>query len=477
MGFSEWKNAGGIMPRFKTTRTDAEVGDLLLDLENPRTGKVVGQSEALEAIIKLNGQHFRNMMVSIKENDLDPGDSFYVIVDDDDEDSYVVVDGNRRLAALKVLNNPALLDGTKLGDSGKKRLRDAAGSFAPIEPINCVVFESREDANEWIERRHGKGLDGEGRISWGTLESDRFQKDRTVLDVIGFVERNSIFGDADWQRIKKSVEKSPTTLRRFLVSKAGKQALGFVEKDDHEGPAFKRDPGYIIKVLSQLFSDIDAGEVNSRTYNKASDIEEYFQGLPAALGVGKQKETAAQAFASTDLKDGVKRPRLAAKKSTATPAKTKKVTPLRLTLAPTRHSFAEPAEEKGKQLLREASRVRLKDVPLGCAFLFRAMLEFATDTEMRASGISDKNAAGETLDLKGRFNAVADHLTNTSGRLGKKGDLNAIKTTLNAKAGTVTIGALNGYIHNRFQKPSADDLRNAWDHAVPLFTAIFGAHS
>ncbi|PKP86625.1 MAG: hypothetical protein CVT78_12090 [Alphaproteobacteria bacterium HGW-Alphaproteobacteria-17] len=67
-------------------------------------------------------------------------------------------------------------------------------------------------------------------------------------------------------------------------------------------------------------------------------------------------------------------------------------------------------------------------------------------------------------------------MTNTPGRLGKKGDLNAIKTTLNAKTGTVTIGALNGYIHNRFQKPSPDDLRNAWDHAIPFFTAIYGAH-
>jgi len=464
------------MPRLKTTRTEAEVGDLLLDLENPRTGTVKGQADALEAVIKLNAQHFRNMMLSIKENDLDPGDSFYVIADDEDENSYVVVDGNRRLAALKVLNNPVLLDGTKLGESVKKRLRDAAGLFVPIEPISCVVFESREDANEWIERRHGKGLEGEGRIAWGTLESERFQKDRTVLDVISFVERNSTYEEADWQRIKKSVEKSPTTLRRFLVSKAGKQALGFVEKDESDGPSFKRDPAYIIKILSQLFSDIDAGEVNSRTYNKASDIEEYFQSLPAALGVGKQKETAPHPFATTDVKDGVKRPRLATKASTATPAKTKKVTPLRLTLAPGRHPFAEPAEEKGKQLLREASRLRLKDVPLGCAFLFRAMLEFATDTEMRASSLSDKNAAGETLDLKGRFNAVADHLTNTAGRLGKKGDLNPIKATLNAKHGTVTIGALNGYIHNRFQKPSPDDLRNAWDHAVPFFTAIFGAH-
>lgn len=43
------------MPRLKTTKSEAEVDDLLLDLENPRTGTVEGQSEALEAIIKLNG--------------------------------------------------------------------------------------------------------------------------------------------------------------------------------------------------------------------------------------------------------------------------------------------------------------------------------------------------------------------------------------------------------------------------------------
>ncbi|RZM37036.1 MAG: hypothetical protein EOP67_03365, partial [Sphingomonas sp.] len=321
-------------------------------------------------------------MLSIKENDLDPGDSFYVINDDDYEDSYVVVDGNRRLAALKVLNNPVLLDGTKLGEGVKKRLREAAGAFIPIQPISCVVFETREDANDWIERRHGKGLEGEGRISWGTLESDRFQKDRTVLDVISFVERNSTFDDTNWQRIKRSVEKSSTTLRRFLSSKAGKLALGFVEKDDQGGPVFKRDPAFTIKVMSQIFSDIDAGEITSRTYNKASEIAEYFDNLRPALDVTKQQETSPYPFASTDVKDGSERPRQAAKPLTATPAKTKKVTPLRLTLAPGKHAFAEPAEEKGKQLLREASRLRLKDVPLGCAFLFRAMLEFATDTEM-----------------------------------------------------------------------------------------------
>jgi len=464
------------MARLHTTKMEAEVDDLLLDLENPRIGTVEGQSEALEAIVRLNTQHFRNMMASIKANDLDPGDSFYVIADEEEEGSYTVVDGNRRLAALKVLYNPDLLDGTHLGDSTKKRLRETAAEFAPVEPLSCVLFENRADANEWIERRHGKNLDGEGRISWGTLESDRFQKDRTVLDVIGFVERNSTFEEADWHRIKKSVEKSPTTLRRILVSKAGKQHLGFVENRGDDGPAFKRDPGYVIKVLSQIFGDMDAGEVTSRTYNKASEIAEYFTSLPKDFGVAKQAETAAHAFASTDIKDGARRPRLAAKAAATPTVKTKKVTPPRATLAPSKHQFAEPTNEKGKQLLREASKLKLRDTPLGCAFLFRAWLEFSIETEMRKSGLSDKDSSGDTLDLKGRFVAVCQHLTNTSGRLAKAGDLNAIKTILTAKGGNVSFGALNGYIHNHFQKPSPDDLRNAWDSAIPFLTAIYGAH-
>ncbi len=69
------------MPRLKTIKVEPEpeIDVFLLDLENPRTGTVEGQSEALEAVVRLNPQHFRNMMASIKENGLDPGDSFYVI--------------------------------------------------------------------------------------------------------------------------------------------------------------------------------------------------------------------------------------------------------------------------------------------------------------------------------------------------------------------------------------------------------------
>jgi len=95
---------------------------------------------------------------------------------------------------------------------------------------------------------------------------------------------------------------------------------------------------------------------------------------------------------------------------------------------------------------------------------------------MRKSGLSDKDSSGQQMDLKGRFLAVCQHLTATPGRLAKIDDLKAIKAILTARSGSVSFGALNGYVHNHFQKPSPDDLRNAWDSAIPFFTAIYGGH-
>lgn len=282
-----------------------------------------------------------------------------------------------------------------------------------------------------------------------------------------------MYSDADWHRIKASVEKNTSTLRRFLESKAGRQYLGFEPSGDATGPRFTMDPGYEIEVLSQIFSDIDAGEVNTRTHNKASDIDEYFTSLPGGLSSRRKKASKPQPYATAVVKDSKTRPRQVAKAARADATRTRRVSPPRRSLAPSRHPFAEPEAEKGKQLFREASRVKLRETPLGCAYLFRAIMEYTIDPEMRNSGLSQVEN-GTTLDLQARFERVISHL-NSTGRT-RKGDLTPIRTTLTARNGPVSIGALNGYIHSRIQLPSTDELRNALDHAVPLFTAVFSAH-
>lgn len=64
-------------------RVVKRVKDLLLDQDNPRIGHVASQPEALEAIIELDERHFKEMMTSVRDHGIDPGDSFYVVDEGD----------------------------------------------------------------------------------------------------------------------------------------------------------------------------------------------------------------------------------------------------------------------------------------------------------------------------------------------------------------------------------------------------------
>ena len=132
-----------------TEHLELSIDELLLDRDNPRLGSVSSQSEALASLVRLNPGHFRNLMASIRDDGLDPGDSLYVVRSEDGQD-FVVLEGNRRLSALKVLGNPDILAGTDLSDSEKKPLVREATGFDPsqVEPIRCVRFDDREEAND-----------------------------------------------------------------------------------------------------------------------------------------------------------------------------------------------------------------------------------------------------------------------------------------------------------------------------------------
>lgn len=460
-------------------RIEVAVEDLLLDLENPRIGTVQTQAEALEAIVELNAQHFRGMISSISEHGLDPGDSFYVIADDADPGAFIVVDGNRRLSSLKVLQNAALLNGTGLADGVKKSINTLVESAAAKGPdaVPCVVFDDRGSADSWIERRHGAGLEGEGRIAWGALEKQRFQHDRSLLDVIDFVERNSTYSDDDWAAVKKSVQAKPSVLARFLESKAGRDWFGFAieEIDGVKHPTFTVDPKSALSFLTKLMEDIRDKVVDTRTYNKSGEIEGYFDrhADPKAKRAAK-----AQKFDVARINDAEVRPRKDAKPAATkkSPAKTTKPKAARLTLAPLRHAFKQPETEKGRQLVRECSRIRL-DQPLASAFLLRAFLQHTVDAYMETHKLPfhEKDAQGNTkqLDLKVRFERVYAHLV--SSKTAKGGDLHGVKSTLTARTDPVSVQSLNDYHHDKYRIPGADVLRNAWDSAEPLFVAVYGA--
>ena len=444
------------------------IDKLLLDLENPRLDSVSSQSEALAGIVRLNRQHFRGLMISIRDEGLDPGDNLYVVRSENDQD-FVVLDGNRRLAALKVLSNPDVLAGTDLPAAMKKPLLQEAKSFerSKVEPIPCVRFDHREEANDWIRRRHTGVMHGEGRMNWKPLEIQKFSGDYTTIDVIEFVERNGGYSQKELKKVQSMLGEKSTNLTRLLESKAGQSHLGITvqqtKQPSRKTPLLGVEPNWALKVLKRIVDDIVDNKVNSRNLNKASDIKKYFENLPPELQQ-ESSDTAAdapKAFRDIILPGG--RSKISRKRS----PKTKPAPRTRYTLAPKKHRFDAAKSRRLSSLVKEAEKLNVKSFPFSCAFVLRAIVELAVNDYIREHSLQAKRT------LVSNANLVLEDIVKSE-RVESKKDLEPFRRNLLVKDSPYSIQALNEYVHGHYAIPTADALRAGWESVIPVLLATYG---
>ena len=157
------------MSEFKTI----EIADLEFDKQNPRLpSSLIGSDD--RKIIRYLAEEtaIEDLMTSIGENDFFLGEAIVVTPSDEGTDSrYVVLEGNRRLAALRLLQNPSL--------AGNIRLIHRVAGEAEFKPnrLPAFVVESRNDVLQYLGFRHITGVQ-----RWEPLAKARYLKmlfDRT----------------------------------------------------------------------------------------------------------------------------------------------------------------------------------------------------------------------------------------------------------------------------------------------------------
>lgn len=455
-----------------TEHLELTVDELLLDQENPRLGATESQSETLERIVQWNPKYFRNLMASIRDDGLDPGDSLYVVQSDGNNDDFVVLEGNRRLSALKVLSNPDLLAGTDLPNSVTKSLiREATGfHLGDVEPIRCVRFDEREEANDWIRRRHTGVVDGEGRIGWKPLDIQRFTNDYSTIDVIEFVGRNAGYSEVEWEEAHTALGgRKSTNLTRMLESAAGRDHLGisFELVEDRKTPFLETDPTWALNVLRRMVDDIVSEKVDSRQLNRATDIEKYFAELPQELQLDSNVAvTKAKPFRSLNFPESQGIPPKPKPKRKAAPMK-------RRMLAPKKHLFDTTNSTKLGMLVSEAALLNIDRLPLSSAFVLRAIVELAVNDYMKKHNLPSQSPGGSEFSLAQKASSVADHLRSSS--TVSSGDLQPFRKRLLSSTSACSIQSLNSFVHNRHALPTADDLRAGWESCIPLLIAIYGS--
>lgn len=141
-----------------------DLSELHFDPENPRFSRLYGAQHQPEAEVverMVSNENVQELMGSIGEQDYFNGEPLLVAVRA--EGGYTVVEGNRRLAALKLLS----------GAFGKDplpsitALRDTA-KHTPTE-IPCIVFQKRRDILRYLGYRHITGAK-----KWDSLSKARY---------------------------------------------------------------------------------------------------------------------------------------------------------------------------------------------------------------------------------------------------------------------------------------------------------------
>jgi hypothetical protein len=146
-----------------------KINSLLLDLDNSRFPETPeSQREAIIQMVSMQGDRIVSLAKDIIENGLDPSENIIVYKGSDGKS--IVMEGNRRLTTLKLLNQPDLIPTNNTTNKIKKILQ--TNPDIP-DSLSCVVFSDESEFEHWINLKHTGANNGAGRVQWTGQEVDR----------------------------------------------------------------------------------------------------------------------------------------------------------------------------------------------------------------------------------------------------------------------------------------------------------------
>ena len=262
--------------------------EILLDTDNVRlnvTGKVA-QSSLLADLF--NYENAMELVLSIVENGVFP-DELPVVIEQDGK--YIVIEGNRRIAALKAIQKPDIAP-----DSFATKIKNL-GTLPNVQSVNVVIARSREATNKLIASKHTKTT----RRRWKTLRQAYFYKtllnsptetwtieslqkafpEHNIQKFIRMLEMHKIAKSFDYPtdaalKVHDERNFSISTFERIYTNQQVQELLGFEFANDGS-VKIKSDLEAFEKALQRIAYDIAVKIVTSRSLNAEGDIRGYIQ--------------------------------------------------------------------------------------------------------------------------------------------------------------------------------------------------------
>jgi len=465
-----------------------EVSQLLLDPENPRLTSVQANShDAIRAMTRVQGERVIALAQHLLENGANPSSLMMVMPSSHDRHFFYVLDGNRRLTALKLLESPLLAEGI-LSKKNLQALKRLSKEFerTPITRLSCVVFNSRNQADPWIQLTH-RGLNkGAGMLAWDGQVGARYDERQKgykdiSLQLLDFAKEEGILSDSTRQKIEDG--KFPiTTLNRILSTPYVRKKLGIEKAKEEILFLFPKEE--VAKGLSRVIEDLASQRITVSDLKQQDQRINYINNfdteslpdphsvLPKPASIKQLSEHSTMLKSNSTEED---KPRIKAidMDDSKIPDNDNSIdsnqgkdnfrpSPFqsRKTLIP--RSCRIPIKQKRiNDLFKELKQLDLNDFSNAGAVMLRVFIELSVDHFVEFKLGWDERKTGNSK-LKDKLDTVAQYLEN-EGVMTR----NELASTRKAATGdgmlAASVKSMNQYVHNRYYSPIASELIVIWD--------------
>lgn len=474
--------------------------NLVLHQENYRLGDLENQAEIINAMIQDQGVKIVHLAEHISENGLNPSESF-IVSPIKKSDKFVVLEGNRRLTALKLLANPKLAEDTSI-NRYLKRLTNASAKYfeGPINSINCIVYNDHNEAFKWIELRHTGMNKGAGLDKWSTDAQDRIRQRNNVQQQATRAKTQEIVLYFKKMKFIKDKEKLPLTNLDRLVSDPTVRKMIGVDFNDNKLVVI--DEAKSMPILREIARELVDGTLKVKFIYRRSDRLEYINGILKRLesqkidppmeldfhgkAVGEETAKELEEFAPSDLIDmkenntfnygghtesqdgtrfnGTKNKEETKKDSHVIScdqdqkrhAKTRPHTSERKTIIPKSFKLL-LTEGKINNIYKELQSIDPDAYICASSILVRVFIELSIDFYISNHELNLNNSN----ELSKKIYNVIDHMI-SKGTLEKKYG-NSLKGQLSDLSSQNTLTSLHAYVHSKYFQANSNSLKQLWD--------------
>ncbi|MFF9397713.1 hypothetical protein [Streptomyces sp. NPDC014744] len=433
------------------------VASLTLDEMNPRHAQPTKSlEESIAAILDASAPKLLRLAKSIAERGLNPTELIVVMPDGD---LNVVLEGNRRVAALKLLHKPSLAPTEQL----QRKFAAIAASGEVPRRVQCIVAGTRQQAAPWIKLRHTGENDGVGVVKWNPAEVSRFggrstptEKARLLTDAVTvwFADDAGLIADVATVR-----ENRITNLGRMIGDPDVRGRMGISFDGDSVVSDFPKER--MRQILARLFHDL-AGSVSVDKIKTKRQRNSYLQQVEEDLPKLADRLDEPQRFSGTapdSNNEAVETDKTSDSATTKTPRRKRTDFEKRLFQSVSMRNVSLRTSE----VFQEAKRLSIDEMPNVAAIMVRIVVDIVvTDAADQLGWKRGQN------DLKGRIGAALHQVDPTQDNPA----LSDAWRFSQKDEGALVLKTLHQFVHSWQSNPLTSEVRKLSLAYGPLLTHI-----